>query len=75
MGKKTRCTDRFVRYPYPKLYSNYKQNFNKELLKQAHIIDHKEVFNLEKETRINNPHKLESKTTMKDVYKGERGEH
>jgi hypothetical protein len=29
----------------------------------------------EKETRINNPHKLESKTTMKDVYKGERGEH
>jgi hypothetical protein len=26
-ARETRCTDRFVRYPYPKLFSSYKQNF------------------------------------------------
>ena len=27
-SRMTRCTDRFVRYPYPKtLFSNYRQNY------------------------------------------------
>jgi len=36
----TRCTDRFVRYPYPKLFTNYKQNFPNKA-KEVHVKSHK----------------------------------
>jgi hypothetical protein len=50
-GKKTRCSDRFVRYPYPKqMVSAYKVHYPKKNIQKF------EVFNLEKETRIINPH-------------------
>ena len=65
-GKKTRCVDRFVRYPYPSMcFSYYKKEFTK---KNMNAKDHKEAFNLEKESKIINPHKMESNTTMKDYY-------
>lgn len=73
-GKKTRCTDNFVRYPYPKLYSNYKQNFYGSKLKDAGAKSHKEAFNLEKETKIINPHKMELATTTKTTHTGAKGE-
>jgi hypothetical protein len=60
VGKRTRCTDRFVRYPYPKqLYSNYKQCYPGGKLAVAGVKNHKEAFNLEKEAKIINPHKME----------------
>jgi len=74
VGKRTRCTTRFVRYPYPKqLYSNYKINYGDKLSKSQYK-DHKEAFNLEKETKIINPHPMEKSTINKEVFKGERGE-
>ena len=74
-GKKTRCTDRFVRYPYPKmLNSNYKVNFASGKLELAGVKSHKQAFNLEKETKIINPHKMDTKTTTKDEFKGLKGE-
>lgn len=61
-GKKTRCTDRFVRYPYPKqMYSAYKVHYPK---KESLAKNHKEAFNLEKESKIINPHHMDLKTTM-----------
>lgn len=50
--------------------SYYKKEFPK---KSAFAKDHKEAFNLEKETKIINPHKVESSTTNKEVYKGKYG--
>ena len=74
-GKKTRCTDRFVRYPYPKqLHSNYKVNFAPGKLEKAGVKSHKQAFNLEKETKIINPHKMETKTTAKEEFRGLKGE-
>jgi len=67
-ARKTRCTDRFVRYPYPKLYSNYKQNYSKKL-KDARVQSHKQAFNLEKESKIINPHRMEKSTTNADTFK------
>lgn len=67
-GKKTRCYDRFVRYPYPNsATSNYKKEFAQ---KNAYAKNHKEAFNLEKESKIINPHKMELQTTMKEVHNG-----
>lgn len=71
--KVSRCTDRFVRYPYPKmLNSNYKVCFSPKH-KEAKFIDPKHVFNLEKETKIINPHKMEKKSNHKLTYRGEKG--
>lgn len=71
-GQRTRCTDRFVRYPYPKqMYSNYKVHFPKKV---SHARHHKEAFNLEKESKIINPHRMDLKTTMQEVFQGKRGE-
>lgn len=64
----TRCTDRFVRYPYPKLYSNYKQHYFSKLA-NTKVQDHKQAFNLEKEAKIINPHRMEKTTTHQDTYK------
>ena len=74
-GKRTRCTDRFVRYPYPKqLFSAYKQTYHGARLHQAEVKNHKDAFNLEKETKIINPHKMDLATTSKSDFKGHRGE-
>jgi len=63
-----------VRYPYPKnVFSNYKQNF-KDTIKKAQIKNHKEAFNLEKEAKIINPHKMDLYTTNKAAFKGEKAE-
>ena len=70
----TRCVDRFVRYPYPKrLYSNYKQNYYGKLA-QTNVQDHKQAFNLEKESKIINPHNMDLSTTNKTKFRGEKGE-
>jgi len=70
----TRCTDRFVRYPYPKtLFSNYRQNYNSKLV-QTEVKPHKQAFNLEKESKIINPHRMDLATTNKSKFKGEKGE-
>ena len=70
----TRCTDRFVRYPYPKtLFSNYRQNYYGKL-KETHVKNHKAAFNLEKEAKIINPHAMDLSTTHKVNYKGKQGE-
>ena len=50
--------------------SYYKKEFAK---KDAFAPDHKKAFNLEKETKIINPHKMELQTTTKEVYQGKRG--
>ena len=55
-GRKTRCTDKFVRYPYPKtLLSGYQKDF-KSKGNNAIIAKQGEAFNLEKESKIINPH-------------------
>jgi hypothetical protein len=65
-GRKTRCVDNFVRYPYPSMaISYYKKEFAR---KRTNTVDHKEAFNLEKESKIINPHKMELSTTMKEFY-------
>ncbi len=62
-----------MKYPYPKvLFSNYRQNYYGKI-KEAHIKNHKDAFNLEKEAKIINPHKMDLATTNKTVYKGEKG--
>jgi hypothetical protein len=69
----TRCTDRFVRYPYPKaLFSNYKQNYYGKLT-STEVKNHKQAFNLEKESKIINPHKMDMMTTNKTKFRGEKG--
>lgn len=63
--------DRFVRYPYPPMaISYYKKEYAR---KSAFAKDHRQAFNLEKETKIINPHKVESVTTNREVYKGKFG--
>lgn len=66
-GKLTRCTDRFVRYPYLKhsMNSAYKKDFSR---KQSLTKHHKLAFNLEKEAKIINPHPMEIKTTAHEDY-------
>lgn len=51
--------------------SYYKKEFAK---KDAFAKDHKNAFNLEKEARIINPHKMDLNTTTQEVYKGKRGD-
>ena len=69
-ARKTRVTDRFVRYPYPKtLGSGYQRDF-KDRYKHAVVLKNGEAFNLEKEAKIINPHKMASSTTAKDAFKG-----
>jgi len=63
-----------VRYPYPKtLFSNYRQNYYGKLT-QTEVKDHKSAFNLEKEAKIINPHKMDLSTTNKTKYRGDKGE-
>lgn len=68
-GRKTRVTDRFVRYPYPKtMGTGYTRDF-KDRLAKAVVMKNGEGFNLEKEAKIINPHKMDLKTTAKDNFK------
>ena len=68
-SRAVRCTDRFVRYPYPKvLFSNYRQNYYGKLT-QTEVKNHKNAFNLEKEAKIINPHKMDMGTTSSQTYK------
>lgn len=63
-----------MRYPYPKtLFSNYRQNYHSKL-GQTEVKNHKSAFNLEKETKIINPHKMDLETTNKTKYRGQKGE-
>ena len=55
------------------MYSVYAQhNFNK--LHLTDVKDHKQAFNMEKESKIINPHKMELTTTTKTVHNGTYGE-
>lgn len=54
------------------MHSNYKNTYIPGKLEQAGVKNHKEAFNLEKETKIINPHKMDLQTTAKEVYKGIR---
>lgn len=68
-GRKTRCTDKFVRYPYPTtLASGYQKDFG-DKLKKTHVLKNGESFNLEKEAKIINPHKMDMGTTTAQTYK------
>ena len=63
-----------MRYPYPKtLFSNYRQNYYGKLT-QTDVKNHKQAFNLEKESKIINPHRMDLATTSKSKFKGEKGE-
>jgi ATPase subunit of ABC transporter with duplicated ATPase domains len=63
-----------VRYPYPKtLFSNYRQNYHGKLA-QTEVKPHKQAFNLEKESKIINPHKMDLATTNKTKFRGEKGD-
>jgi hypothetical protein len=65
--------DHFVRYPYPKsAISYYKKEFAP---KNSHARGHKQAFNLEKETKIINPHKMDMHTTFKESFKAHKGPH
>ena len=68
-GRRTRVTDKFVRYPYPKtLGSGYQKDF-KDKLKSTVVLKNGEAFNLEKEAKIINPHPMELATTNGKTFK------
>jgi len=67
--KRKRITDRFVKYPYPKaVISNYKKDYPGKK-KHAQETRPKEAFNIEKEHKIINNHKMDLNTTAKDNFK------
>ena len=68
MGRRTRCSDRFIKYPYPKMMiSNYQKEYHPKS-DQNQVIPPKETFNHEKEHKIINPHRMELSTTNKVSY-------
>lgn len=62
---KRKITDRFVKYPYPKQMGT---TYTKEIKKVQTPRKRDEAFNLEKEHKIINPHKMELRTTAKVDY-------
>jgi hypothetical protein len=56
------------------LFSQYKQEFFGDKLKDANVKCHKVAFNPEKETKIINPHKMELATQTKTIHDGTFGE-
>lgn len=68
-GRKTRCTDRFVRYPYPKATISYYQKEYQDKINKTKLLTKEDAFNLEKETKIINPHRMELSTTNGVNYK------
>lgn len=72
-ARNTRCTDRFVKYPYPKvLFSYYRSQYHNKL-SDTKVQNHKKAFNLEKEAKIINPHRMELSTTNNVTYRGKKG--
>jgi len=70
VGRRNRCSDRFVKYPYPKnVVSNYQKEYHPKM-GQAHILSEKDAFNIEKEHKIINPHRMDLSTTNGTYYKG-----
>ncbi len=68
VGRRTRCSDRFVKYPYPRnLITNYQKEYPSKI-SQAKVLSEKDAFNIEKEHKIINPHPMELSTTNKVVY-------
>ena len=66
--KRNRCSDRFVKYPYPKnLISNYQKEYPSKH-GTTHMISKEDAFNIEKEHKIINPHKMELSTTNKVAF-------
>jgi hypothetical protein len=66
--RRNRCSDRFVKYPYPKqLITQYKKEYPSKLA-NVKMLAQKDAFNYEKEHKIINPHKMEEGTTNKDAY-------
>lgn len=64
----SRCPNRFVRYPYPKgTISRYKIDYSKK-----NSYSKPSDFNLEKESKIINPHKMDLRTTMQELFKGDQ---
>jgi hypothetical protein len=58
-----------VRYPYPKnISSGYQKDFCKDEKYNPKDVTG-EAFNLEKEAKIINPHKMDLVTTSKSYYK------
>lgn len=53
------------------MFSNYKVQFAKKV---SHAKPHTEAFNLEKEAKIINPHEMDLKTTMMNVFQGRQGQ-
>lgn len=57
-----------MKYPYPKsLITNYQKEYHKKIEKTL-IIHPRDAFNIEKEHKIINPHKMEMKTTNKSSF-------
>jgi len=54
------------------LFSNYRQNYYGKLT-NTKVQDHKKAFNLEKEAKIINPHRMDLSTTNGVVYQGKKG--
>lgn len=49
--------------------------YNKQFIpKPSHAKNHKEAFNLEKETKIINPHHMDLTSITKQDYRGEKGD-
>lgn len=66
-----RIIDRFVKYPYPNnIITNYRKEYNKGNAAEnaRDTLHRKEAFNLEKEHKIINPHKMDMKTTARIDY-------
>ena len=58
-----------MRYPYPKsLLSGYQKDFQRKN-KETIVTKKGEAFNLEKESKIINPHKMDLGTTSGSTYK------
>jgi hypothetical protein len=56
------------------LFTQYKQEFFGDKQKDSNVKNHKLAFNLEKESKIINPHRMELATTTNAVHNGEKGE-
>jgi hypothetical protein len=68
LGRRTRCSDRFVRYPYPPCTMSQYQKEYMNKINHARLLTEEDAFNLEKETRIINPHPMELSTTHKTTF-------
>lgn len=67
MTRRNRCSDRFVKYPYPKnMTSFYNKEYHQKLDKAT--LPPKDPFNPEKEHKILNPHRMDTTTLNKTMY-------